>query len=384
MGRLGHGIAVDRDVFQRHTGQALQRNGQRAARRQFPRFGRTIIKLQYITADGQAADREGVRHSGGFRLLRLVGHSLGQVQAAGGAGVDVAELCGRVGACGQRNVRQACARLLLVTVQRRLGAQVEQARRGIVGSLFHGVGVVYAAVVAGQRQVGQGIAAAGGVSTVHGHIRAGDRRDRTVLVRHGERQVCPRGGQLLGSQAARYGFADGQICAACHRRGRVGAEPDVVQQIALGALVVLGLHRQEKEAAHILPARDLVCALVCCPVGDAIGHFAADHKSADGHLLAVVLDQIVQGIAHTVFSLVLGGSSQRLGDCFGHRDRRDQQHHRVRAVAALVGQRPVQRGAGHGQHILIERTVGFAVQLGELIAVLGAAGVVADPGVVVF
>ena len=33
VGRLGHGIAVDRDVFQRHAGEALQRNGQRAARR---------------------------------------------------------------------------------------------------------------------------------------------------------------------------------------------------------------------------------------------------------------------------------------------------------------------------------------------------------------
>ena len=33
VGRLGHGIAVDRNVFQRHAGEALQRNGQRTARR---------------------------------------------------------------------------------------------------------------------------------------------------------------------------------------------------------------------------------------------------------------------------------------------------------------------------------------------------------------
>ena len=156
-----------------------------------------------------------------------------------------------------------------------------------MASLFHGVGIVYAAVVAGQRQVGQGIAAAVGsaLSTVISApwIVA----TATVLVRHGERQVC-LARRAAPRQSGRPVMVLRMVRFARPATAGVGvsAEPDVVQQIALGALSSWVCTAREKEAAHILSA------VTWCP---CVAQLATPSispptiKSADGHLSGQVV-----------------------------------------------------------------------------------------------
>ena len=104
------------------------------------------------------------------------------------------------------------------------------------------------------------------------------------------------------------------------------------------------------------------------PRGAAVRDIAVHDIAADRHGLAVDCDAAVQrfldgGAGGFVF--------QRFSDFLGRLHRGDQQRHRVGAIAARMGQAPVQGSAGHGQHILVQGTVGLAVQLGKLAAIVG-------------
>ena len=113
--------------------------------------------------------------------------------------------------------------------------------------------------------------------------------------------------------------------------------------------------------------------VVYLPCALTVGHIAALHVMADRHRLAVYGNGAIQrggDLTSLVFAV------QRGDDLLSNVHRGDQQRHRVGAVTARVGQAPVQRCAGHGQHVLIQGAVALAVQLGKLGAVVGFVDVV--------
>ena len=145
-------------------------------------------------------------------------------------------------------------------------------------------------------------------------------------------KVSPaHGGQLVGGQAARQRLAQHQVGVPGHGRRRLGAEPDLIQQVALAPVPLAAGQRQEEEPADILPRPDRVVAAVDAPLIAAVGDLTADHEAADGDLLAVVLHGPVQRRAHQKSPVVVlaGSARQNVGDLRRHIHRRDEQRHRV-------------------------------------------------------
>ena len=385
---LGHGVAAHGHILHRYAVQPLERHGQCAGRVQRDGAGRAVVIDQRIAADGQTADGEGVRHGLGLIAQGRVVHGLRQPQAAGLPGVGVLKIGVGRAVLQQRYVgqrRRVARGLQRVAVDGGAARQIEHRRRGGVGGLGHGVGVGRAALRL-HRQILYCIAALGRVGA-DGHIRAAyDGHSRAVGAGHGEGQPRAHGGQLVGGQAARQRLAQRQVGVPGHGRRRLGAEPDLIQQVALAPVPLAAGQRQEEEPADILPRPDRVVAAVDAPLVVAVGDLTADHKAADGDLLAVVLHGPVQRRAHQKSPVVVlaGSARQNVGDLRCHIHRRDEQRHRVlhTPAAGAVGQRPVQRGAGRGQHILIQCAVGLAVQLGKLLPVVSAVDAVAGLGVV--
>ena len=98
-------------------------------------------------------------------------------------------------------------------------------------------------------------------------------------------KVSPaHGGQLVGGQAARQRLAQRQVGVPGHGRRRLGAEPDLIQQVALAPVPFAAGQRQEEEPADILPRPDRVVAAVDAPLVVAVGDLTADHEAADGDL----------------------------------------------------------------------------------------------------
>ena len=385
---LGHGVAAHGQILHRYAVQPPERHGQRTGRVQRDGAGRAVVIDQRIAAYGQLGDGEGVRHGLGLLVQGCVVHSLRQPQAAGLPGVGVLKIGVGRAVLQQRYVgqrRRVARGLQRVAVDGGTARQIEHRRRGGVGCLGHGVGVERAALRR-HRQILYGVAALGRVGA-DGHIRAVyDCRLRAVGAGHGEGQPRTHGGQLIGGQAARQRLAQRQVGVPGHGRRRLGAEPDLVQQVALAPVPLAAGQRQKEEPADILPRPDRVVAAVDAPLVVAVGDLAADHEAADGDVLAVVLHGPVQRLAHQKAPVIVlaGNARQNVGDLRCHIHRRDEQRHRVlhTPAAGAVGQRPVQRGAGRGQHILIQRTVCLAVQLGKLLAVVSAVDAVAGLGVV--